>query len=154
MVFVVGGGIGLLGSATAMVLGTRIGRTVPVLAGVLGTGASCALITYQLTPPSFIAGMLVYYFTFMFLYPYLLGLSAAVDPAGRVAAGVGGAGYLGAALGPVLGGALAREGFGALGVLAIGMTAVTLLLLLPTLAWLARRPSTAVSPESSDHSGD
>jgi predicted MFS family arabinose efflux permease len=98
--------LGLLGAAAAAWLGTRLGRRLPIAAGIGCQAASCWMIAHAGAPPAYVLGSIGYGLAFFFVQPYLLGTAAVVDRNGRVAAGYAGVVLVGAAIGPVTGGAL------------------------------------------------
>jgi predicted MFS family arabinose efflux permease len=100
---------GTSGAALAAVIGTRFGRTLPILASLLLIGVSGFVISRAEAPTTYIAAQLAYNTLYLFSTPYLLGTAAALDRAGRVAAALAGAVMIGGAVGPGVGGVLAGE---------------------------------------------
>jgi len=98
--------LGLLGAAAAAWLGTRLGRRLPIAAGICAQAASCWSIATADAPTAYVLGGIGYGLSFFFVQPYLLGTAAVVDPSGRVAAGYAGVVLVGGAIGPAVGGAL------------------------------------------------
>ncbi|GAA2120551.1 MFS transporter [Kitasatospora saccharophila] len=98
---------GLLGVTAAGVLGTRIGRTVPIGFGTLVI-AGCALLTGTARgPAAFTTGELLWNLLYPLVLSHLLGLAAALDPSGRRAVQTSAASALGTACGPLTGATLA-----------------------------------------------
>jgi predicted MFS family arabinose efflux permease len=102
--------VGLLGAAAAAWLGASRGRSAPIAVGVAVTGASCLALAYTLDPSAYVVLQLVFGVAYMFSLPYLMGAAAALDPMGRVAAGLGGISLVAAAAGPGAGGLLLTWG--------------------------------------------
>jgi len=120
--------VGLLGTLAAAVLGRKVNREWALIIGMCGSGLSCLLLGFASNLALFALGVCGYWIFYMFLYSYLLGTAAALDPSGRVGTLGGGCERLGYALGAGLGGVLAeRTTYSATGMLgfigcAVGMT--------------------------------
>jgi MFS family permease len=76
--------VGLLGSLLANQLGTRFGRSKPIVAGGLILGISFYLIGSGLEPLVFSVSIIVYGIAYFFILPYVLGLAVELDRQGRV----------------------------------------------------------------------
>jgi len=101
--------VGLIGTAVAAVLGRRVNRPRALGLGLCGSGLSCLLLGFAANLVIFAAGVCVYWVFYMFLYSYLLGTAAVLDPAGRVGTLGGGLERLGYGLGAGMGGILAEH---------------------------------------------
>lgn len=101
--------VGLIGTGAAVVLGGRINRVRALLLALCGNGLSCLLLGFATNLVSFAAGVFAYWIFYMFVYSYLLGTAAVLDPAGRVGTLGGGLERLGFALGAGIGGILAQH---------------------------------------------
>jgi len=101
--------VGLIGTAVAAVLGRRVNRPRALVIGLCGSGLSCLLLGFAANLVIFAAGVCVYWVFYMFLYSYLLGTAAVLDPAGRVGTLGGGLERLGYGLGAGMGGILAEH---------------------------------------------
>jgi predicted MFS family arabinose efflux permease len=124
--------IGLLGAVLADLLGTRLGRTLPLSIG-LGVGAvgKWAMVVWQI-PLSFVATNLILAVAYFFALPYMLGMTAALDRLGRWSAVAIGVMSCGGALGPGLAGlVIDPTSYTGLAWLCPGLTVVALLLLIP-----------------------
>lgn len=99
--------VGVLGSVCAAILSGRINRRGALVAGMSVTGASCAALGYSTSLTGFAVGVFAFWISSMFLYSYLLGTAAVLDPGGRVGTLGGGTERLGYALGAAAGGVLA-----------------------------------------------
>jgi hypothetical protein len=123
---------GLVGGLIAAVLGTRLGRLIPIVAGSLLSlfgrwGYINATGACELGAMSLVWGL-----GFYFVSPYQMGLAAALDRSGRVAVATGGITNVGYGLGPVIAGSMIHQlGNAALVVAVVGATLLSLVLLLP-----------------------
>jgi len=97
---------GQLGALLAAWLGTRRGRVFPVGLGVLCLIASVVLLIFARSPLAFGVGVAIWGFSFFFVFPYLMGMMAVLDPRGRWAVAAGAAEVIGLGVGPVVGGLL------------------------------------------------
>ncbi len=116
---------GLCGAALATWLGTRPGRTLPLITGILATGLTLLGLVFTTTPATFSAILTLNGVAYLFMVPYLMGTAAALDRHGRWAAATVGAATIGAALGPGIAGPVVHAG----GYLAMGWLAFTAALL-------------------------
>jgi len=141
---------GLAGAAVAATLGTRRGRTVPLLVSIVGTVLSVFVLVESTTTAAFIAANATWIFLFAFSMPYFIGTLAALDPSGRWAAiGTGVAG-IGAAIGPAaIGRTVEANGYGSLGLLMLVMGLLAIALITPVLLRLDRSATKAPSPDAS-----
>jgi predicted MFS family arabinose efflux permease len=136
--------LGLLGSAAAAWLGTRLGRRLPIAAGIGCQAASCWMIAHADAAPAYVLGCIGYGVSFFFVQPYLLGTAAVVDPGGRVAAGYAGVVLVGGAIGPATGGALVTAfAYQALGWQLLVASVAALAAIWPLAARLDRAASTS-----------
>jgi predicted MFS family arabinose efflux permease len=139
--------VGLAGAAFAVWLGTRSGRTVPLVTSLVGVALSTLVLVTTDDRVVFVLADAAWALCFYFSTPYLLGTLAALDPRGRWNAAGAGVAAIGAAVGPVVAGALvARASYEALGGLVIGCGAVSIALLLPVLLFLDRGGSPVREP--------
>lgn len=103
--------LGLVGPVLASVIGRRYGLTLPVLIGVLSTGA--VVLGYVLGEHSkfiYTVSVMLISATYFYALAYLTGLAATLDADGRIAAASGSFLTLGIAVGPTLTGHLAEQG--------------------------------------------
>lgn len=135
MVFAVALGAALLGVLGAGVLGSRLGRALPIGLGTVLIAGCVALSASAHGLTTFVTGEIAWNVLYPVVLSYLIGLAASLDPRGRWAVFVGSAGSLGTAAGPVTGSLLSdRAGFGGMGLLlaagllvvAVPITAVAL----------------------------
>lgn len=101
--------VGVAGTGAAAVLTGKIDRRIALTVGMIGSGASCLIIGIATNLFWFALGTFVYWIFYMFLYSYLLGTAAVLDPSGRVGTLGGGLERLGYALGAAVGGLLAEH---------------------------------------------
>ena len=121
--------LGLLGPMIVAIIGTRFGRMLPVIFGILITG----MITYNIsqTNNQFNYTIMVLIWTSMhfFTLSYLMGMAAAVDNKGRVIAAAGGAMMIGNTVAPTTAGYLIEwRGYVALGWFTIVAVLITAML--------------------------
>ena len=110
--------VGLLGTGSAALLGGRLKRAWALCIGICGSGLSCLLLGFATHLVVFASGVFVYWVFYMFLYSYLLGTAAVLDPTGKVGTLGGGLERLGYALGAGLGGVFSEQwGYASTGLL-------------------------------------
>jgi predicted MFS family arabinose efflux permease len=121
--------VGTLGGFIASSIGTRFGRIWPICVGV-GVAVTCiAAITTTASVSTYTASILSYIVCFMFISSYIYGLAGELDHHGRVMAAASGAGNLGVALAPLLGGKLiASGGYHAMGNVVMGALVAVMLM--------------------------
>jgi len=100
------GWIGLLGAGLVIVFHTRYGRTIPLALAMLATMASTWALHYSSSGTVYLLANCVIGVTWAFVMSYLLGLVAAFDRTGQMAALGGFASKMGLASGPLAGGLL------------------------------------------------
>jgi predicted MFS family arabinose efflux permease len=114
--------LGASGGVWANLASKRFGNTTPLLLGLPVIGLLVLSMTLVVTQAQFWAAFVGITIAFWFLYPFIFGLAALVDPKGRVASATGSGKILlasgGTALAGYLGGTsgLAAYGFAALGI--------------------------------------
>ncbi len=106
MSLAVAGWIGLLGAGLVIVFHTRYGRTVPLAGAMLMTMAATWALHYSTSGTVYLLANCVIGVTWAFVMSYLLGLVAAFDQTGQMAALGGFASKMGLATGPMIGGML------------------------------------------------
>ncbi len=132
--------IGTLGSALVVVMGVRFGRLLPAMVGLVltlgGTFAFHWIYGARGLDVYFWANILTA-ITWAFVIPYLLGMCAAFDPQGRMAALGGFFSKLGLASGPLVAALIvnAKLGYGLLINLTVAVLFVSMIaMILPALA--------------------
>jgi hypothetical protein len=126
--------VGVSGTILAALLGGRIKRQHALIVGLVGSALACLLLGFANGPVTFAAGVFTYWVFYMFLYSYLLGTAAVLDPSGRLGTLGGGFERLGYALGAGAGGVLAdHAGYSATGVLGFAGCMLGLFLGTPSL---------------------
>ena len=124
--------LAMVGGAIALWLGTRFGRSGPLLVGIVAISLACLCLTNASASPLFVTGMLGWGFSLGFLLPYLMGTGAALDPLGRISAAIGGTQLIGAAIGPAIGGfCLTWSSYRVLGLFALACCALSALAIIP-----------------------
>lgn len=101
--------VGLIGTIAAALMGRRVNRPWALIVGMSGSGLSCLLLGFATNLVLYAAGIFAYWIFYMFLYSYLLGTAAVLDPAGRVGTLGGGLERLGYGVGAGIGGMLAEH---------------------------------------------
>ncbi len=101
-----GGWIGLFGALLVIVIHTRFGRTIPLAVAMLATVGATWALHYSTNGSVFLAANVLVGITWAFVMSYLLGLAAAFDRTGQMAALGGFASKMGLASGPLVGGLL------------------------------------------------
>ena len=94
---------GIAGGMVAAWLGRRYGRFVPIVAAMVINVIAVYFMVHSNSGSVFVATLGTATFCLFFVYPYLLGAAAEIDPLGGCAAAVGGAFILAGGLGPVFG---------------------------------------------------
>jgi len=129
--------IGALGSLPVLFIGVKFGRLPPLMAGLILTIIGCYAFHYSTLAGVYFAANVFTAATWTFVIPYYLGMCAAYDPAGRMAALGGFFSKMGLASGP-LGAALivdAKLGYGILINATVAVLVIGLLLsILPAAA--------------------
>jgi len=146
------GWIGLLGAGLVVLIYTRYGRTLPLLAAMLVTIAATWALHYSESGAVFLVANCVIGITWAFVMSYLLGLVAAFDSTGQMAALGGFASKMGLASGPLACGVLLGDNNYALliNLACVGLALCMLASLLP-----ARFKDRAVaSTAPGDHAGN
>jgi predicted MFS family arabinose efflux permease len=99
-------GLGIASTAAAAVIARRFGLVLPLSIGLVVEGLSCLAITTASTPGWLWGAVALNFLAWNFLYPYLFGLGAAIDPLGRLSTAVGAVYLLGSAAAAGVGGFL------------------------------------------------
>ena len=142
------GWIGLLGAGLVVMLYTRYGRTLPLMAAMLVTIGATWALHYSTSGTIYFVANCVIGVTWAFVMSYLLGLVSAFDETGQMAALGGFASKMGLASGPLAGGMLlGNDNYGLLINLAcIGLALSLAASLVP--ARLKDRPEEPMVPET------
>ncbi len=144
----IAGWIGLLGAGLVIVFHTRYGRTIPLALAMLVTMAATWALHYSDSGTVYLLANCAIGVTWAFVMSYLLGLVAAFDRTGQMAALGGFASKMGLASGPLAGGLLlGDDNYGLLINLAvIGLALSAVASLIP--ARLKDRPERASALET------
>ncbi|WP_261841835.1 MFS transporter [Aliamphritea ceti] len=140
---------GLLGGGLAAKMGSRCGRSIPVIIGTAGCILSFYLFTIdQVAFATYAAACCLFFGLWSFLLPYLMGACAAVDASGRTLAMANAAIGAGLAFGPFIAANLVGEnGYGILATVSTGFMIAGFLLVLPLLRH-SQQTTTLNSPVS------
>jgi predicted MFS family arabinose efflux permease len=126
---------GLIGSGAATALGTQFGRALPLAVGTAIQAAAVAFLVGSETVDQYQYALMGWAFSFFFCLPYLIGIMAILDSAGRWTSAAAGLEVAGNGIGPFIGGLLLESsGYGALATLAIVTSIVCLGLMCVVLA--------------------
>ena len=130
---VLGGALvsGMLGAALAAIIGTRLGKIFPIVAGLLWMALAYLIITHTQSQGTYIAIELSYLFAYGFVIPYLFGLNGELDPQGGAMVAANGCNLIGNALGPACAGYIILNG----GYPVVGIT-ISFLVLLAMMMYL------------------
>jgi predicted MFS family arabinose efflux permease len=110
---------------------------------MVGTGVACLTVGYSQNLSTFAAGEFLYMLSYMYLYCYLLGTAATLDPTGRVGALGAGLERLSYSVGVWVGGLLAESfGYSMTGVLGFAGCMSGLVFGFPSLFRALDRPIT------------
>jgi MFS transporter, DHA1 family, inner membrane transport protein len=124
--------IGALGSLLVVTFGMRFGRFWPIAIGLLLTVIGNALFHFSGNTVVYAAANVGTAITWAFVIPYLLGLCAAFDTSGQMAALSGFVSKMGLASGPLVAGFLAGHGsYGLLINLSVAAMAASAIALVP-----------------------
>jgi MFS transporter, DHA1 family, inner membrane transport protein len=110
MTLALAGWIGIVGPVIVIAIYTRFGRFLPLLVAMALTMLGTWVLHYSGIPWVFFAANCLVGITWAFVMPYLLGLCAAFDNTGRMAALGGFASKMGLASGPLVAGLLLGDG--------------------------------------------
>jgi hypothetical protein len=102
--------IGALGSLLVVALGVRLGRFWPIVAGLVLTLVGTWAFHFSPLPWVYLVANIGTAITWAFVIPYLLGMSAAFDKAGQMAALAGFFSKMGLASGPAMAAFVAAGG--------------------------------------------
>ena len=100
--------VGIGASLLAARLGSRYGRSRPMLFGLVVCGSPALVIAYAGDDVSFIIGLILYWIAYMFMYPFTIATAAGLDRTGRVAAIVAGFTMIIFSAGPTIGSLVAE----------------------------------------------
>jgi len=126
---------GLFGSGLAAALGRRWGITLPLVVGLSLLGLACLGTAIADSPSALWMGVAANWTLWFFLYGYLFGLGAALDPLGRLPAVIGAMYLMAAGLAATIGGFLLDLS----SFRAIGWLALMLCIMAAVIAWVAGR---------------
>ena len=134
--------IGALGSVLVVVMGARFGRFWPVAAGLALTLAGTWAFHFSELPWVYLVANIGTAITWAFVIPYLLGMSAAFDKAGQMAALAGFFSKMGLASGPAMAAFVAGGGQydGLINISVLGLALSGLASIAPALALDRQRP--------------
>lgn len=138
------------GTLLAAITVARITRLSALGLGIAGSAAGCLLLGAAWNTSAFTSGVLLYWLFYMYLYTYLLGTSAALDPTGRLGTAGGAFESLAFAVGAPAGGVIMDQWSStSLGVIAALMCLAGIPLCIPSI-----RRALMVSEQAKLHFSD
>jgi len=135
-----------LGAVLAMILGTRLGRFIPLALALCAQTAALATMVTCSNAVSFDVAACVYSSCGLLALPYFFGCGAALDPSGRTATLVCATYLLAAATSPYLGGLLIEQ----FSLRAIAWSVAGASLIAGILAYLSQNPRRDISLQPPD----
>jgi predicted MFS family arabinose efflux permease len=141
--------VGLVGALLASWLGTRLGRSLPLLGGIAAVTLTVWGVAQSEVPEVYVVALVTWGLTFFFVMPYMMGTAAALDRSGRWTAAVGAALLFGAAFGPYTAGeVITRWGYPGLEWLVLACGATSFALALPAVLSLKSAPADEAADDS------
>ena len=95
--------IALVGAFLVMLIGTKYGRTIPLVTSILITALCSWLLHFSDSEQVYLVANVIIGVTWAFALPYMFGICSELDKAGQLAALGGFASKLGLASGPMVG---------------------------------------------------
>jgi predicted MFS family arabinose efflux permease len=95
--------IALVGAFLVIVIGTKYGRTLPLVSSILITALCSWLLHYSENEQVYLIANIIIGVTWAFALPYMFGICSELDKAGQLAAMGGFASKMGLASGPMVG---------------------------------------------------
>jgi predicted MFS family arabinose efflux permease len=130
---------GMAGTVLAGWVGRRFGMIPPLVIGMVLQGVSCLVLAIGDSQIALWGSVILFQIMWYFLYPYVFGIAAEIDPVGRLVTAVGGVYLIGAAIAASIGGYVVQYGgFAAVGTLSLALCSVGALTCLPLSRVLAR----------------
>jgi len=117
--------IALIGAFLVIIIGTKYGRTIPLVSAILVTALCSGLLHYSASEQVYLIANIVIGVTWAFALPYMFGICSELDKAGQLAALGGFASKMGLASGPMVG-ALMLSGEQYAGVINVAVVALLL----------------------------
>lgn len=104
--------IAIAGALSAFMLGTRLGRSVPLLVGIAGGAASLLLLMGHISLAAYTLAVCAFNYLWNMVLPYILGSVASYDRRGMMVVYAVAAQMIGLGIGPAVGAyAVTGEGF-------------------------------------------
>lgn len=94
--------VALLGAFLVIVIGTRFGRTIPLVLSIVATAFFSWILHYSEIPEVYLYGNIAIGICWAFVLPYLFGICSELDKGGQYAALGGFASKMGLASGPMV----------------------------------------------------
>lgn len=93
---------GIAGSLAVSWVGGRFGRTLPLLIGLSFGGVACYFIASGISALLYALACVGYWVSYMFMYPYLVGIACMLDKSGRSSAAAAGTLMMSFSMGPLV----------------------------------------------------
>ena len=93
--------VALLGAFLVIVIGTKFGRTIPLVIGIFITAICSWLLHFSTSETIYLVANIIIGITWAFVLPYLFGICSELDMSGQMAALGGFASKMGLASGPM-----------------------------------------------------
>lgn len=138
---------GVLGAAATGWAASRFSRLYPMSVGMLITGLACMLVAYADSEIIFLLSSAIFGFLILFVSAYLMGMSSAIDPSGRISVAAYGILQISYSMGPAIYGKLVSllGSYPAIGVPSFIGLGLASLLLLPLLIPLHRERQSSIT---------
>lgn len=138
---------GVLGAAATGWAASRFSRLYPMSVGMLITGLACMLVAYADSEIVFLLSSAIFGFLILFVSAYLMGMSSAIDPSGRIYVAAYGILQISYSMGPAIYGKLVSllGSYPAIGVPSFIGLGLASLLLLPLLIPLHRERQSSIT---------
>jgi MFS transporter, DHA1 family, inner membrane transport protein len=132
MVLSAGAMLTVFGPLTSHLLEIKRGATLPVVSGLAVLAVAGVLLCLGTSSTLYVAAVLLFSLTALFVLPYIMGLLGYADPGGKLTAGASAFMTLGGSIGPLVGGTVIEgSGYSALAVTAALLVCVVIALILP-----------------------
>jgi MFS family permease len=94
--------VALLGAFLVIIIGTKFGRTIPLIFSILITALCSWLLHFSHSETVYLIANIIIGITWAFVLPYLFGICSELDKSGQMAALGGFASKMGLASGPMV----------------------------------------------------
>jgi predicted MFS family arabinose efflux permease len=125
--------IALIGAFLVIVIGTKYGRTLPLIVSILVTALCSWLLHFSQSEEVYLIANIIIGITWAFALPYMFGICSELDKAGQLAAMGGFASKMGLASGPMVGALIltAEQYHMVINVAVLGLIVASIVVVLP-----------------------